>query len=145
MSTAMSKREREAFLGETRVGILSVTENGRGPLAVPVWYEYADGNVRLVVSSASKKAGLLRTAGRASLCVQSEKPPYRYVSVEGSLTLGEPDFERDERQMARRYLGAELGERYIAATAEERAAVPNWVVVLRPERWFSADYGKMSF
>ena len=145
MSTAMSKKEREAFFGETRIGVLSVAENGRGPLSVPVWYEYASGEVRLVVSSGSKKAGLLRAAGRASLCVQSETPPYQYVSVEGPVTLGEPDFERDERQMAHRYLGESLGERYVASTADERAAIPNLLVILKPHRWFSADYGKMSF
>ena len=34
----MTRTEREAFLAETRVGMLSVNEPGRGPLTVPVWY-----------------------------------------------------------------------------------------------------------
>jgi hypothetical protein len=59
------------------------------------------------------------------------------------VTIGRPDFERDERQMARRYLGADLAERYLTATAEERAAVPNLLVTLEPRRWFAVDYGKM--
>jgi len=108
MSFVMSKVEREAFLRETRVGILSVAQPGRGPLAVPVWYAYSPGGaVRMVISSASRKAELLRAAGRASLCVQADVPPYKYVSVEGAAVLGEPDFERDEREMAHRYLGAQ--------------------------------------
>ena len=146
MSFVMSKVEREAFLRETRVGILSVAQPGRGPLAVPVWYAYSPGGaVRMVISSASRKAELLRAAGRASLCVQADVPPYKYVSVEGAAALGEPDFERDERAMAHRYLGAQMGERYLAATAAERAAAPNVLVSLQPERWLSVDYGKMSF
>ena len=146
MSITMSKAEREAFLAETRIGILSLPEEGRGPLAVPVWYSYAPGeSVRLVVSSASRKAKLLRAAGRASLCVQSDVVPYKYVSIEGPTLLSDPDFEPDERKMAHRYLGRDLGERYILATAEERARVPNVLVSLKPERWFSVDYGKMSF
>ena len=144
MSIAMTKNEREAFLAETRVGILSVAEEGRGPLAVPVWYSYRPGEVvRLVVSSDSRKARLLRAAGRASLCVQSDQMPYRYVNIEGPTLLGAPDFERDERDMAHRYIGQDLGDRYLAATADERDRVPNVLVTLEPERWFGVDYGKM--
>src|SRR5262245_22779991 len=145
MSLAMSKAEREAFLRETRVGILSVADEGRGPLAVPVWYAYSpDGRIRVVISSASRKAEMLRRAGRASLCVQAETPPYKYVSVEGPVVLGQPDFDRDERQMAHRYLGAGMAERYLAATASERAAIPSVLVSLEPRRWLSVDYGKMA-
>ena len=39
MSFAMTRAEREAFLAETRVGILGVVEPRRGPLTVPVWYQ----------------------------------------------------------------------------------------------------------
>ena len=35
MPLAMSPAEREAFLAETHVGIVSIAEEGRGPLAVP--------------------------------------------------------------------------------------------------------------
>lgn len=143
-SVAMSKVEREAFLGETHVGILSVGENERGPLTVPIWYSYGrDGVVRFVISSASRKAKLLRSAPRATLCVQGEAMPYKYVSVEGRVAIREEGPEPEETRLARRYLGDELGDRYMAATAAERAAVPNVLVCLQPERWFAADYGKM--
>jgi hypothetical protein len=36
-------------------------------------------------------------------------------------------------------------ERYLAAIAAERAAVPSLLMSLKPERWLSVDYGKMSF
>ena len=58
-TTTMSKGEREAFLAETRVAVISVTEEGRGPLTVPVWYHYAPGGVvRFVAGGASRKARL---------------------------------------------------------------------------------------
>ena len=82
MTLSMSRAEREAFLAETHVAILSVAEPGRGPLAIPVWYEYEPGrDVRIVTGGKSRKMTLLRAAGRATLCVQDEKPPYRYVTV----------------------------------------------------------------
>jgi hypothetical protein len=37
MSLAMTKQEREAFLAEVHVGVISIPEPGRGPLTVPVW------------------------------------------------------------------------------------------------------------
>ena len=32
----MTKAEREAFLAETRIAVITVAEAGRGPLAVPL-------------------------------------------------------------------------------------------------------------
>src|SRR5512143_2266431 len=99
MSTlAMSRAKREEFLAATRVGVVSIAEPGRGPLAVPVWYRYTPGGtLRFVTGANSRKARLLRDAGRIGLCVQSETPPYQYVSVEGPVTLGTPDPELDVR------------------------------------------------
>ena len=141
MSLAMSKSERETFLAGTHVGILSVAHPGRGPLAVPVWYDYPPGkDVRIVTGSGSRKMPLLREANRASLCVQIETPPYRYVTVEGPITIGRPDFARDVRQVALRYLGDQMGEAYLqATTAEHETAL---LVSLRPVRWLSADFSR---
>ncbi len=94
---------------------MSIDDPGRGPLTVPVWYAYAPGGVvRIVTAAGSEKARLLRAAGRLSLCVQSETPPYRYVTVEGPVTFRAPDHERDVRALARRYLGPDMGEAYQA-------------------------------
>jgi PPOX class probable F420-dependent enzyme len=140
MSYAMTRAEREAFLADTRVGILAVQQPGHGPLAVPVWYHYAPGGVvRVVTGPDSDKARLLRAAGRASLTVQSETAPYQYVHVEGPVAFVEPDHERDIRAMAIRYLGEQMGKAYLAMTADQ----PGVLVELRPERWRSVDYRKM--
>jgi hypothetical protein len=65
------------------------------------------------------------------------------VSVEGPIVAIEPaDRERHARPMARRYLGAELGDRYVEATAGEREAAGSVVVRVRPERWLTVDYRK---
>jgi nitroimidazol reductase NimA-like FMN-containing flavoprotein (pyridoxamine 5'-phosphate oxidase superfamily) len=142
---AMSKTEREAFLSETRVAVISVGEAGRGPLTLPVWYRYEPGgDIYFVTAASSKKVALIRKAGRMSLCIQTEAPPYKYVSVEGPVVIaGEPDFERDVRGMAYRYLGNQMGELYLQMTAEEQARNPNVLVCLTPEHWLTVDYGKM--
>jgi nitroimidazol reductase NimA-like FMN-containing flavoprotein (pyridoxamine 5'-phosphate oxidase superfamily) len=141
MSLAMTRAEREEFLAETHVGILSVTQPGRAPLAVPVWYDYEPGGeVRIVTGGASRKVPLLRQVGHASLCVQLEAPPYRYVTVEGPVTIGRPEYERDVRQVALRYLGERMGEAYLQGTVVEHESA--LLLMLRPERWMSADFRK---
>ena len=43
----LSKEEREAFLAEPRIGVVSVAgDDGRPPLAVPIWYGYDPGGLR---------------------------------------------------------------------------------------------------
>ncbi len=143
MSLAMSKAQREAFLAATHVAVISIPEPGRGPLSVPVWYRYEPGGVvRFVTGGTSRKARAIRASGRLSLCVQTEQPPYQYVSVEGPVSIGEPDFERDIRAMAYRYLGEQLGAMYLQMTASERTN--NILVTLTPQRWLSVDYSKMT-
>ena len=144
MSLAMSRADREAFLADTHVGIVSIAEEGRGPLAVPVWYQYAPGGeVLFATADTSRKAPLLRKAGRASLCVQTETAPYLYVSVEGPIRFDRVDFERHTREMAVRYLGAEMGAVYLAATYPN-GVTSEVLVRLRPERWWSADFRKFT-
>ena len=40
MSLAMSKAQRETFLAGVHVAVISIPENSRGPLTVPIWYSY---------------------------------------------------------------------------------------------------------
>ena len=142
MSLAMTRAEREAFLAGVHVGVISVAEPGRGPLAVPIWYAYEPGGELWVVTDRdSRKGRLLAQARRFSLLAQTETAPYQYVSVEGPVVAIEPaDLERHLRPMARRYLGREMGDRYVEATAGDREG--SAVVRMRPERWLSVDYRK---
>lgn len=142
---AMTKEEREAFLAEPRVGVLSVERPGLGPLAVPVWYAYdRGGDVRIVTGENAAKTKLIRAAGRISLCIQTETVPYKYLTIEGPVTLGPPSYERDVRDIAHRYLGKEMGDQYLAAIAKTRDANPEVLIRVRPERWRSEDFAKWS-
>ena len=142
MSLSMTRAERETFLADVHVGVISIAEPGRGPLTAPIWYAYEPGGEVVVITGRdSRKGRLLAAAPRISLCAQTEKPPYRYVSVEGPVTyVGPADREKLGRMLAHRYLGPELGERYLEATASENA--DGVVVRMRPDRWLTVDYAK---
>jgi nitroimidazol reductase NimA-like FMN-containing flavoprotein (pyridoxamine 5'-phosphate oxidase superfamily) len=143
MSQKMTTSEREAFLADLHVGVVSIAEKDRGPLTAPIWYDYEPGGeLWILTGRSSRKGKLLQDVGRFSLVAQTETPPYKYVSVEGPITsIEKPDLERDERPMAHRYLGKELGDGYIESTRGEGEA-DNMLVKMRPERWLTIDYSK---
>jgi PPOX class probable F420-dependent enzyme len=134
---SMTHDEREAFLADVHVGILAVARKDKGPLALPIWYVYENGEVIIGMDGNSLKAKLLRAAGRATMTVQTETAPYRYVSVEGPVTVA--DEQRDDLVMATRYLGPELGKWYAEANPSTEQSV---MVRLRPDRWLTGDFSK---
>lgn len=136
---SMSKHEREAFLADVHVGILAIDEPGRGPMALPIWYLYEGGTIQIGMNGASLKADLLRAAGRATLTVQTETAPYKYASVEGPVTV--ETRQRDDLEMATRYLGPELGQWYADNNPSTEASI---VVMLQPERWRTHDFAKVT-
>ena len=140
---AMARSEREAFLAQVHVGILSVAEPGRGPTASPVWYAYAPGGpIRITAGRESRKVRLIQQAGRAALCAQTEALPYRYVSVEGRVEIIAGDVHAEQRLIAHRYLGEKLGERYLASQATGLSE--EVLLHLHPERWWSRDFSRLS-
>ena len=38
--TSMTQAEKQAFLADVHVGVLALNDGDRGPLMVPIWYEY---------------------------------------------------------------------------------------------------------
>jgi PPOX class probable F420-dependent enzyme len=140
MTATMTREEREQFLAGLHVGVLSVASvDGGGPLAVPVWYSYQPGGtVNVITGASTRKAAAIRVAGRFSLCAQDEQPPYKYVTVEGPVTIEEAS--HDERlALARRYLGPEGGDAYVSAVPTGGQIV----VRMTPERWLTVDYSKV--
>jgi PPOX class probable F420-dependent enzyme len=144
MTLVMSAAEREAFLAETHVGVLSVADGpGRAPLALPVWYVYEPGGeIAFITGRDSRKMALVRAAGRVSLVAQEAAPPYyRYASVEGPVvSIQDPARQEDRRAMAERYLGAEDGAKYLESTRDGQDSMV--MVRVRPERWYTRDYRK---
>ncbi len=137
----MTEDERTAFLTDVRVGVLAIERPGKGPLAHPIWYVYDGTDVLITMEATSAKATLLRRAGRATMVVQDETPPYRYVSLEGPVTIApaQDGDGYDLREVAIRYLGPEAGQQYADEVGGSFDAV---TIRLHPERWLTVDYGK---
>jgi len=137
----LSVSERELFLAEPHIAALSVSAGpGRGPLTVPIWYQYAPGAEAWVLTEAgSRKAGLIQAAGRFTLMVDRVAPTTRYVSVEGPVTRTVPETDELLREIAARYLPPDKVSAYIElAKADFGEQV---AIYMRPERWLAADLG----
>ncbi len=135
----MTQQEKETFLAGLHVGVLGINDPGAGPLTVPVWYDYAPGgDLWLITGQSSRKGKLLQAGSRVSLVAQTEAAPYTYVSVEGPITRIEATEPDALEAMAVRYLGAEQGAAYYAASDINGQIT----VRISPERWLAVDYSK---
>ena len=139
MPQTMSRPEREEFLAALHVGVLSVAAgDGRGPLAVPVWYTYQPGGtVNVSTGRATRKAQAVIAAGRFTLCAQDERPPYKFVTVEGPAAV-EDATDAERRELARRYLGPEGGDAFVASVPAEGQVM----LRMTPQHWSSVDYSE---
>ncbi|MFG3259349.1 pyridoxamine 5'-phosphate oxidase family protein [Streptomyces sp. NPDC048172] len=137
----LSREDREKFLAEPHIGALAVDAGeGRGPLAVPIWYQYEPGGDLWVLTGRdSRKAALIGRAGRFSLLAERVDPSIRYVSVEGPVTATAATTEAELREMSARYMPEGKVDAYV-----EASDLPALVTFrMRPERWNAADLGSL--
>lgn len=137
----LSREEREQFLAEPHVAALSVSAGkDRGPLTVPIWYQYTPGGQPwFITGTGSRKHRLIEAAGSLSLMVDRVEPTVRYVAVDGAVDRIEEGTDEQLVEMTKRYLPPEAVEPYLEMARREHG--PSVAVYLRPQHWLSADMG----
>lgn len=137
----LSREERETFLAEPHVAALSVSAGkNRGPLTVPIWYQYTPGGQPwFITGTGSRKHRLIEAAGHLSLMVERVEPTVRYVAVDGAVDRIEDGTDEQLVEMTRRYLPPEAVEPYLEMARREHG--PSVAVYLTPQHWLSADLG----
>ena len=147
MPGPLTENERQEFLAQQHVGVLSVvSDDDRPPHSTPVWYAYEPGGYISFFTGTqgqrSRKARLVEKAGMLSLLVQREEFPYRYVTVEGTVVgTNRPPSAEQVLAVVRRYLPEEAAQGFVRAELEE----PSHEFVLftvRPDRWLSFDFAE---
>ena len=139
MPKAFNETERDQFLAEKHIGILSVAaEDGRPPASVPIWYDYTPGgNIRINTGASRRKARLIERAGALTLVVQREELPYQYVVVEGTVVDSTTPAPLEVREaIAIRYLGQDGGRAFVRSLGDADSVL----FTIRPDRWFTADF-----
>lgn len=137
----LTVRERELFLAEPHIAALSVSAGpGRGPLTIPIWYQYEPGaEAWILVEAGSRKVPLIEMAGRFTLMVDRVVPTIRYVSAEGPVTRVVPGTGEQLREISERYLPAEKARAYVELAESEFGE--QVAIYMRPRRWLSSDLG----
>ncbi|MGD9798291.1 MAG: PPOX class F420-dependent oxidoreductase [Acidimicrobiia bacterium] len=107
----MAEPEWRAFLAEPpRPGVLATVRADGRPHAAPVWFVLDGDTIVFNTGAATVKGRNLARDGRATLCVQDDRPPYSFVMVEGTVELVD---DLDEV----RAVATRLGGRYMGAAA----------------------------
>jgi nitroimidazol reductase NimA-like FMN-containing flavoprotein (pyridoxamine 5'-phosphate oxidase superfamily) len=146
MAGPLSKQEREEFLAEPQVGVVSVaSDDGRPPLTVPVWYAYEPGgNLSFFTNTQglqSRKDRLIEKAGLLSFSVQHGEMPYKYVTVEGTVVGADRPPSREQMlAVARRYLPEDAARGFVEGELSHPAA-RLVLFTVRPDRWLSFEFG----
>jgi hypothetical protein len=140
---ALSEEEREQFLAEPHIGALSVyAGDNRGPLTVPIWYQYTPGGEPWILTGAgSRKARLIEATGFFTLMVERVEPTVRYVSVDGAVSRIEPGTDAQMEEVTRRYLSGEAADNYLKFAHENLGA--HVAIYMQPQHWLSADMGAL--
>jgi hypothetical protein len=139
---ALSKAQREEFFAQPHIAALSVVAgDDRGPLTVPIWYQYFPGGAPWILTGAdSRKARLIETAGRFSLMVDRMEPTVRYVAVDGPVSRVEPGGDELLVELTRRYLPPGRVDAFLDYARAELG--DQLVIAMRPQHWLSADLGE---
>ena len=135
MGEPLVSADRSALLSEVHVGVLGISRLLPTPLVVPVWYLYERDVISFIIMTGSLKHRVLVNAGVASLCVQEEDLPYRYVTAEGAVSIRSASSDFIVR-LSTRYLGREHGARYAMGLRPDAHVL----VELVPERWLSDEF-----
>ena len=76
------------------------------PQVTPVWFDYADGVVRVNTAKGRVKARNLQPGARVALSIMDPDNPYRYVQIRGRVRLArEEGADAHIDSLAKKYLG----------------------------------------
>ena len=145
MPRHLTEQEQQRFLAAPHIAVLSLpSDNQRPPLSFPVWYAYQPGGEITYYTHRtepkSRKLRLLYDLRVASLCVQREDPPYKYVTVEGAVVdINETPSFAEMLAIVSRYLPAQDARAYIGGEIE--AGIALVIFTIRPDRWSGYDFG----
>ena len=105
MPKPLSEQEQQNFLAERHVGVLSVARGAsRPPLSTPIWYGYEPGgDVTFFTTVGASKVKVIQAAGVVSMTVQREEPPYKFLTIAGTLVRTGPPTADQLYAIARRY------------------------------------------
>ena len=82
--------ERDAFLADPRQAILITHRKDKGPMGVPVWFDWTGDKVLMFADKTTAKVRRLKNDPRASVLVTNHLgEPERWVAFDGRVSISE--------------------------------------------------------
>lgn len=111
--------KQDALLSEPNILVLGTVDSRGRPHATPVWYLYDEGEIRISVGRGGQKHKNVEGNPNVSVVIDRRTLPYYAVMIQGTAEIG-PGFSNEDRwRLAVRYLGEDLGKRYVESTGGE--------------------------
>ena len=110
------------------------------PRVVPIWFSYIDGDIVMVTGPKAEKARAIATNTAVALTIDSAKPPYNVLLIDGDAALEPVEGMASEyRAIVERYLGP-AAEAYLTQLLPR---VKRQVRIrVRPRHWRVFDFVK---
>ncbi|MCP9211890.1 PPOX class F420-dependent oxidoreductase [Streptomyces sp. HD1123-B1] len=127
MAQKMTKDQWQKFVSEgTRTGKLSTVRADGSPHIAPVWFLLDGDDLVFNTGQGTVKGRNLARDGRVSLCVDDDRPPFSFVTVQGRAELIDDLAQVREwaTRIAARYMGEDRAEEFGA-----RNGVPGELLV----------------
>jgi PPOX class probable F420-dependent enzyme len=109
------------------------------PRAVPIWFEYVDGDFIMVTGPKAAKVAPLQANGAVALTIDSSSPPYHVLLVNGDATV-EPTvgMAPEYPHIVERYLGSAGAAAYLSRMNVKR----QMRIRVHPVSWRILDFVK---
>jgi PPOX class probable F420-dependent enzyme len=128
--------EQSKFAAEANIAVLATVDRRGNPHATPIWYLFDGGEFRISVGRGGQKHKNIEHNPEVTLVIDSRALPYYALMLHGRVEVGDPFNDADRLRLATRYLGDDLGKRYVEMTAGEEAVTltlrPRKVIVFDP-------------
>jgi PPOX class probable F420-dependent enzyme len=121
---------QSSFLAEANVAVLATVDQRGRPHAAPVWYLWEDGELVISTGRGSQKHRNVEANPEITVVVDRRSLPYFALMLHGRAEIAPPMDPAERLRLATRYLGEDLGRRYIERTTGEDAVT----IRLRPRK-----------
>ena len=111
--------EQQQFLAEANVAVLATVDRRGRAHAAPIWYLYDGGEIIISTGRGSQKHRNVAANPEITVVIDRRTLPYYALMARGAAEIGPPLDGAERLRLAVRYLGEELGRRYVEGTPGE--------------------------
>jgi len=131
-NTQISAECRKFLLEEARTGkVATVRADGR-PHIAPIWFDLEGNTIVFNTGTDSVKARNIRHNNHVSFCVDDEKPPFSFATIDGTAEL--IDDQEHLLAWATRLAGRYMGQARAAEYGKRNAVAGELIVRITPTK-----------